>query len=299
MNEIVKYDNYMNSLKFTGFTATDLNFLMVLCNKLRNKDISEITISFEELRDKTGYTQTSVNKFVSDLERMNKKLMEITCRLKTETEIIMFVLFPTFVINLDRQLLKISVNEKFQFILNELVKNFTSFELNEFVGLDSKYTKNLYRLLKQYRSTGRYEVSVDKFREIMDIPESYTNRDMKNKIINISLNKLKDKFLNLQCVPQYASKRGRPVTGYIFTFVPETSSGHKQAGNTKTGGSKQLKNTFENFSQRKYDYEKLEREILSRNTACSPGEDTDKNDKYVQLERELMERHVSGGCDEP
>ncbi len=32
MNEIVKYDNYMNSLRFSGFTTIDYNFLMVLCN---------------------------------------------------------------------------------------------------------------------------------------------------------------------------------------------------------------------------------------------------------------------------
>lgn len=96
MNEIVKYDNYMNGLKFTGFTATDFNFLMLLCSKLRDKDTSKITISFAEIREKTGYTQCSIKQFVSDLQRMNDKLMKITCKLQTETEIIMFVLFPTF-----------------------------------------------------------------------------------------------------------------------------------------------------------------------------------------------------------
>ena len=98
MNEIVKYNNYMNSLKFVGFTATDFNFLMTLCAKLRDKNTSEITISFSELREKTGYTQCAIKQFVSDLKRMNEKLMKITCSLETETEIIMFVLFPTFTI---------------------------------------------------------------------------------------------------------------------------------------------------------------------------------------------------------
>lgn len=120
MNEIVKYDNYMNSLNFKRFTATDFNFLMVLCNKLRNKDVSEITISFDELREKTEYKQTATNKFISDLERMNKKLMEITCKFQTESEIIMFVLLPTFIIDIDRQLLRVSVNKDFKFILNDL-----------------------------------------------------------------------------------------------------------------------------------------------------------------------------------
>jgi len=50
----------MNNLKFTGFTATDFNFLMLLCSKMRDKDVTELTISFDELRLKTGYTQHPV-----------------------------------------------------------------------------------------------------------------------------------------------------------------------------------------------------------------------------------------------
>ena len=96
MNEIVKYDNYMNNLKFVGFTTTDFNFLMLLCSKMRDKDVSQISISFDELRLKTAYTRTSIQKFRADLERMNEKLMKVTCKLRTETKTIMFVLFPTF-----------------------------------------------------------------------------------------------------------------------------------------------------------------------------------------------------------
>lgn len=267
MTEIVKYDNYMNNLKFKSFTTTDFNFLMVLCNKLRDKDVSEIVLSFEELRLKTGYKQTSVSKFVNDLERMNKKLMEITCSLKTESKIIMFVLFPTFEIDLENQILIVSVNKKFKFILNELIKNFTRFELNEFIELDSKYTKSLYRLLKQYRSTGRYEVVIEKFREVMDIPKSYTNRDVMSKVINMSLKELDCHFKNLQCKPKYAHKRGKPVIGYIFTFTPENrviEADQSQDKMNKSDQNQQSKqNGFANFHQREYDYDSLEKELLN------------------------------------
>ena len=221
MNEIVKYDNYMNNLKFTGFTTTDFNFLMLLCSKVRDKDTGEIVISFEELRLKAGYTQHSVKQFVSDLERMNEKLMKVTCKLKTETRIIMFVLFPTFDINLENQTLTVCVNEKFKFILNELIKNFTRFDLNEFIKLDSKHSKSLYRLLKQFKSTGKLEIKLDEFRRKMDILTSYTNKDIMSKVINPSLKELQDYFSDLQCTVQYAHKRGKPVIGYIFTFTPE------------------------------------------------------------------------------
>lgn len=268
MNEVVKYNNYMNNLHFKGFTAIDFNFLMVLCNKLRNKDISKITISFAELREKTGYKQTSINKFVSDLERMNKKLMEITCSLRTESKIFMFVLFPTFEIDVDNQLLNVSVNQNFTFVLNELVKNFTRFELREFVELESKYSKNLYRLLKQYRSTGRYEVSIEEFKKIMDYPDSYASKYIVDKIIKPSVNELNKKsyFQNLKYEPKYARRRGRPVTGYIFTFTPESVPNEPNYSQTRNNyNSNQYSiNNFINPPQRTYDYEKLEQELRFR-----------------------------------
>jgi len=221
MNEIVKYDNYMNSLKFTGFTTTDFNFLMLLCSKMRDKDIAELTISFDELRSKTGYTQHPIKQFVSDLKRMNDKLMKITCSLETETEIIMFVLFPTFKINLENQMLTVRVNEEFKFILNNLIKNFTRFELKDFIELQGKYSKTLFRILKQFKSTGILEISLNDFITKMDIPKSYRIKDITDKVVNPSLKELQNYFTDLQCTVQYAHKRGRPVEGYIFTFKPE------------------------------------------------------------------------------
>ena len=223
MNEIVKYDNYMNSLKFTGFTATDFNFFILLCSKMRDKDTTEITIPFEKLRLKTGYTQHPIKQFVSDLKRMNDKLMKITCNLQTKTEIIMFVLFPTFKINLDNQTLTVRVNEEFKFILNDLIKNFTRFDLSEFIKLDSKYSKTLYRLLKQYRTTGKFEVQLSDFREKMNIPMSYSTKYVMDKVIKPSLKELQNYFKDLQCTTKYAHKKGRPVVGYIFSFKPEQS----------------------------------------------------------------------------
>lgn len=221
MNEIVKYDNYINYLKFTKFTATDFNFFMLLCSKMSDKDIKEITIPFDELRLKTGYTRTSIQQFVSDLKRMNDKLMKITCNLETEKRILMFVLFTTFDINIENQTLTVCVNEKFKFILNEIVRNFTRFELKDFICLQSKYSKTLFRLLKQFKSTGTLDIGLNDFITKMDIPKSYRIKDITDKIIVPVLKELQSYFQSLQCTVKYAHKRGKPVSGYIFTFKPE------------------------------------------------------------------------------
>ena len=84
-------------------------------------------------------------------------------------------------------------------------------------------------------------------------------------IIKPSLQELKKYFNNLKCEPKYARKRGRPVTGYIFTFTPETAgstSSHSLEGK-KMAENKKAENRSANFHQRTYDYEALEKELLN------------------------------------
>jgi len=278
MNEVVKYDNYMNSLKFTGFTVTDFNFLMVLCSRMRDKGTSKVTFSFSELRSITDYKKSnSVKQFVTDLKRMNDKLMKITCSLETDTEIIMFVLFPTFIINLNEQILTVAVNENFKFILNELIKNFTRFDLQEFVKLDSKYSKTLYRLLKQFKTTGILEIKLDDFREKMGCPTSYSNKYIMDLIIKPVLKELKSYFVDLQCTVNYEHKRGRPVAGYTFTFKPEQPPKTAPVYAEPTAEQAQRnynpnrpKNQFHQFMQRKMtraELDELEQKLLNE-TMC-------------------------------
>lgn len=222
MNEIVKYNNIMNEMQFFKFTAMDYNFLMGLCSKLKEKGDSEIILSFQEIKDIVSYdSKNTTARFICDLDRMNVKLMNVTCKLDTEDELIRFVLFPTFVIKKSAELLKVSVNPQFSFVLNELTRNFTRFELAEFIELDSKYSKSLYRLLKQFRTTGIYKVSIDDFRKKMDVPEKYTNNRVMDKIINPSLEEIKKYFVGLECVPKYSRKRGSPLEGFEFTWQAE------------------------------------------------------------------------------
>lgn len=275
MNKVVKCNNYLNSLIFSNFTQVDMNFFITLCSYMKDKGTDKITFSFNELREITNYTKSnSIRQFASDLEEMNEKLMKITCKLRTEKEVLMFVLFPTFRINTEDQVLTVSVNNDFKFILNEVTKNFTRFELHEFIGLDRKYSKTLYRLLKQYRHTGYYEVSIDDFRKIMDYPENYKNKYVMDKIIKPVLKELDYYFQDLKCEPKYAHKRGRPVLGYIFTFTPEGRAGKEDLEHESRkipDKNVNSQNSFANFHQRTYVYQDLE-QILLKNKNFSGAE---------------------------
>lgn len=248
MNEIVKYDNYINNLKFKNFSSTDLDFLMFLCAKMKNKNTEEMTFDFSDIRQAIKHPVTSNDRFIKELKGMNEKMLSISCKLESEKETLSFMLFSTFNINKEDNVLTVAVNKKFAFILNELVKKFTRFELAEFIGLNSKYSKNLYRLLKQYRTTGKYVSNgVEEFKEILDSPKSYKAKEFKSFVLDVAIKELKDKkiFINLVCEPDRKKTRGRAVKGYIFTFDPEPKTPKTASSSVEPKGPLLTKDGFD------------------------------------------------------
>ncbi len=129
--------------------------------------------------------------------------------------------------------IEIQVNPRFEYILNQLTANFTSFELAEFIALSGKYTKTLYRLLKQYRSTGKAYFEWEEFCRIMDIPKNYRQIDIDQRILKPAIKELSKErnlfdqvrvpFKNLAYEKEKTAGRGQggKVSGITFTFKPE------------------------------------------------------------------------------
>ncbi|ENM9933429.1 replication initiation protein, partial [Salmonella enterica subsp. enterica serovar 1,4,[5],12:i:-] len=130
--------------------------------------------------------------------------------------------------------IELKVNPRFEYIVNEVTKNFTGFKLEEFIALNGKYTKTLYRLLKQYRITGKAYFEWEEFKRIMDIPEDYEIHNIDKWILKPALKELTKErnlfdqirvpFKNLayEKEKQKGTRgRGGKVIGITFTFKPE------------------------------------------------------------------------------
>lgn len=223
MNEIVKYENELNELNFCNLSAQDYNVFMVLCSKMKDKDTEKVTFTYQDIQQLAHITIHSNDEFVNALKRMNKRLSEVNCTIETETDIDSFNLFPTFRISKLTQTLTVSINPDFKHLLNNITNNFTRFDLGEFVSLKSKYSKSLYRMLKQYRSTGKRYMAIDDIREKLDIPKKYENRRIVNLIINPSIKELRklEAFKDLKCIAKRA-EHGHNVIGYTFYFDKES-----------------------------------------------------------------------------
>lgn len=275
MNEVVRYGNALNTLQFKDFTAMDYNLLMCLCHKLRDKGTQELRFTFKELKELTEFGNHSDKVFAEDLDRMIDKLIKVNATLITGDEKARFILFPTFTTNSVKGTLTVSVNKKFAYILNELTDNFTRFELKEFAELDSKYTKTLYRILKQYKYNGWWKPTVEEFRYVMDIPESFDNKKIMGRVIKPTIELLADKFPDLKCEPIKAQKRGAPVERYYFTFRADKQIPGQQTiadypgvlpGEAPTKGRKKKTNykieSGPSTPKTKEEWEELERELI-------------------------------------
>ena len=226
MNELVKYQNDMNQLSFKGFTQTSMNMFMALCSKVKDRGTKDLVLDFGYIKKISRYDEKKLTKedFVKDLTKMNEQLMSVNCKIITENKIIMFVLFPTFVIDEEKETLTVAVNEKFEWLLNDMSR-YTIFELEEYVDLKSKYAKNLYRLMKQWRCDGEFTFhNIENFRELMDVPTTYTNKYMMERCVNVAIeeiSKLDKSFNGFKCTPEYWRKRGKPLKSLTFTWEPD------------------------------------------------------------------------------
>lgn len=218
--ETVVYKNELNLVPLRDFTSTEINLFFSMCNKLKEKDTDELKIPFVELKHLSSYEQTEKKRFINDLKRIYDKVLNLTYTEYSGLSFKKFVLFTAYEVNADDEYLTISVNHKLKNILNELTGDFTKFELEELTHIKSTYSKNMYRLLKQYRHTGYYKIHIDDFRERLDVPKSYRMTNINTSVLKPIINELSPLFVNLT-INKIKAKKGRKIEWLEFVFSPE------------------------------------------------------------------------------
>ncbi|EDA4784949.1 replication initiation protein [Campylobacter coli] len=248
MSDMVKYHNDFNKIQLPSFTEQEQNLLCGIISKIRENPINQsIKLTPQELIKFS--TQNFTNKALGDmLFILRNKFFKADFMILIEDKERDFIgkeiinLFESFKLWYDKKdtefkhLLEIElkVNPRFEYIVNEVTKNFTGFKLEEFIALNGKYTKTLYRLLKQYRITGKAYFEWEEFKRIMDIPEDYEIHNIDKWILKPALKELTKErnlfdqirvpFKNLayEKEKQKGTRgRGGKVIGITFTFKPE------------------------------------------------------------------------------
>ncbi|WP_374123998.1 replication initiation protein [Leptotrichia hongkongensis] len=229
MNNVVKYHNNFNGIGLRNFNSNELNILMAICSRMKEKGEEEITFHFDKLKKLINYSDNTSATFVKDLESTYDKLISIKLKVGDERRFVKFVLFTRYSVDMEEKTVEIAVNKEFSWVLNELNVTFTAFELKEFLSLKSSYAKEFYRRMKLFKSTGIWRVSIEEFRKLLDISEKYKIGEIDKWVLKPIQKELGDRF-NLKIKKLYNKKsRGRPsVSGFIFTFLKEDLEQRKE-----------------------------------------------------------------------
>ena len=216
MNEIVKYHNDMNKISFTGFNEKELNLFFSLVFLAKEKGTNELTIPFSQLKMLSEDTDRNRDRFIKTLNNVNKKLIALHHQIKVDNTTYTFSLFNVFGVNEKDNVLTVEVNKIFSYILNDLIGNFTKFELENFVSLKSTYSKNFFKVLKQWENKKEKEFSLDEFKALLGITGKYEKMSALDTYVLGQLRKeLPEFFPNLKIEKK---KTGRTITSLKFTW---------------------------------------------------------------------------------
>ena len=216
---MIKYHNELNKIALSGLTTREVDILFAICSVIRDQGTNEVTFSFNEIKRLASVTTANQDEFVSIIKNIYGKLSTLKVTYDNGNKFGYFVLFTKFLGDRENEIVSIQINSEFSYLLNDLTRNFTMFELQEFNGLESIYSKHLYRLLKQFKSTGEYRVKVDDFKKLLDIPESYTMKRITDKILNPIIEKEMPKYFKNFSIEKI--REGRSIKYLVFRFNKE------------------------------------------------------------------------------
>ena len=247
--EVVKYHNDFNKVGLGAFNELEQNLLFGILVECRNKQDIEFELSADDLarfvKVRRNVTNDELFKMAFNL---SKNFLKLDFRVvKRDGNRIcrgFFNLFETLLvcsIECDNyeilEKIVIKVNPDFAYLINQLAEHFTQFELEEFIFLKGRYTKTLYRYLKQFRTTGVWRVTWDNFKMLLDIPKSYPVCMIDSRILEPCVKQLQEPlnlferartpFKNLKYKKIKGKGRGRGgnITHIEFTFDKQTAQG--------------------------------------------------------------------------
>lgn len=207
------------------WTSEEMNFFFSIVAKAKEKGCKEIIFKKKDLQDLAQYSTEHNKRFEKTMAGLVNKLSDLKYRERTSNSYEVMTLFSYFKVewtaDYSDMTVIVEVSRQFEYVLNKLEANFTLWELKEFTNLRSTYAKAMYRLLKQWRTKGIREFSLEEFNFLLDVPKSYKSGSVDQKVLKPILEELPQYFKAFKVNKIKANTRGNKLLGYTFTWQAE------------------------------------------------------------------------------
>jgi len=272
INEVVKYHNDLNTVSMRNWTAEEMNFFFTIISKVRDNGTEELEFDTGELKELSQFADKHSQRWVDTMTNTADKISQLTYIERTTERVSIMTLFQRFDIYPNERRMTVQVSPNFDYIVNRISANFTTYELSEFTQIKSTYAKSMYRILKQWRTIGKKEFKIEDLKKLLDMPDYYGPSHIDKNVLTPIKKELPCYFEDLKVKKVKANTRGTPVTGYIFTWKPEKTSGK--------------------FDPNKYEKKQLGKKVIRKETLPDWfGKETTEDD-YIdpEVEKDFKER---------
>jgi plasmid replication initiation protein len=210
--DLVKYHNDINTLKLGSFGEKELDVFFSIIFKLRDKGTEPITLKYGELH-KLADTSGHNNRMYNYITGLDEKLLGLNQKMiLPDGATRNFNLFEYIDTKDDWDYIRVRVTETFSYMLNDLIGNYTRFDLKTLVNLKSGYSKQLFKILKQYEGQGPcswYWVELEEFKELLGVSKNYSTTNFNKKVLAPLEKELGEIFDNFKI--NKLTKEGEPV----------------------------------------------------------------------------------------
>lgn len=214
MSDIIKYHNDVNKLRLGKFTDRETDIFFSIMFKSMDT-IGNVIIEFNELKELIE-GHRSEQRLIDNVRKLNLKLKTLVNEVRDiEGNYTAFNLFGDITTKPKDRVIEIKIDDRFRNLINNLIGNFTKFDLKDLISLNSTYSKTLFRLLKQWESKKEREFPMDEFRELLAIPPKYRISEIDKFVLTPIMTELPRYFFNLKLEK---IKTGRRVTSLKFTW---------------------------------------------------------------------------------
>lgn len=223
-NELVVKSNELIRNTRASLTAQEQKLIIYLVSLIEadDKELKTITFSISDYCDVVGIKHSNENyKYIKkSIKSISDKSWWINDNDKDKSETL-FRWLDTATISKGTGVVEIKLSSSLSKYLLQLKECFTKYNLLNVLVLKGKYSIKLYELLKSYLWIGRYKVSVEELRDIIDCKSfpkfAEFNRNVLEKSIE-EINTYTDLYITVNKI-----KTGRFITD--LDFIIESNDG--------------------------------------------------------------------------
>lgn len=213
---MLKYHNDLNEITLTSLTGLQINIFFAICQLIAKSEDNKIEFSLQDIRQMSTSRYESNEEFYTILENTLRKIGAVTMGEVGKGEFTIMALITKADVSDSKDYLKLSINYEAIPLFKEVLENFTLIDLHTLNSLVSRYSKEVYRRMMQFRIKGKWYISLEDFRRLLDIPKDYTMKKITGDILNRCIMKeLPQHFPNLKI---NKIKKGRSVIALQFLW---------------------------------------------------------------------------------